>query len=114
MVISTPAVAALMTVNATAAGIVTVADTSPFYCGAKVALSGDALESVSGIITDISDATHMGVRLDHTKDGSVSYGRSDLSAFTIAKNSKISMPAQQLSGKDELSLKSLGEWNGLA
>jgi hypothetical protein len=115
MIVSTPAVTALMTVNATAAGIVTVADSAPFYCGAKVSLSGDApLESVSGTITDIPDTTHIGVRLDHAKDGAVSYGRSDLSAYTVAKTSKITMPAQTLSGKDELSLKSLGEWNGLA
>lgn len=96
--IDIPAASADITVNTTAAGIVTVASTTAFYPGAEAWLSGAALTSVRVLILKILSATTMQCRAlleAGSNVNTLSYGGgSDLSAFTAAAPSRIDMPGQ--------------------
>lgn len=81
--------------NGGADGYVTVADNSKFYPGAEVFIVSDTVTGSRGKITDLVSTNKIGVRL--LKEFPLqppSYGRSDLSAYLLADNAKIDMPAQ--------------------
>ncbi len=91
--INVPKTSAALTGNGTTAGYVTVADNSAFYVGAIVNLSSDTQDGVRGIITELVSSTGVGIRLD----GTIGYGRSDLSDYTTADNAILWQNASQVS-----------------
>lgn len=90
-----PEAFAALTADGGADGYATVADNSKFCPGAEVFLSSDLVAGSRGIVTDLVSTNKIGVRL--IKEFPLqppSYGRSDLSAYKLADNAKISMPGQ--------------------
>lgn len=94
---------AVLTVGGTTAGFVTVADNSLFFKGAQAFMkSDDGVFEVK--IVSIGSSGSIGLRAvtrPTTYNGSDSpglqpaqYGQSDMSAFTVAKNSKLFQPSQ--------------------
>ena len=85
-------------VNGTTTGYVQVGDSSGFFVGCIGYLSRtDA--GVRVVITDIPDSTHVGVRIiaddNENQQPLQRYGaRSDLTGWTVAKASTLSMPQQ--------------------
>ena len=98
MDIQVPAAAANLTANGGATGYVTVADNTPFYPGCIAWLS-DTDGSQRCLITDLVGTTLVGLRFLLEENCGYrfqppSYGRSNCSAYTLAKSAKINMPAQ--------------------
>jgi hypothetical protein len=91
-----PEAFAAFTADGTAAGVVTVASTSPFYSGAECFLSSDNTTGQRALITDILSSTTFRVRfLAEFPNRVPTYGYSDIHTnFTVALNAKVSMPAQ--------------------
>ncbi len=90
-----------LTVNGDATGYATVADTSGFYVGCLGWLRNDDGDAACKrvIIVDVKSAVLVGVRFiaaDNEQQQSIQVygGRSDLSAFTTAKHSKLYMEGQ--------------------
>lgn len=78
-------------------GYLTVASTSGFFVKARALLSNPGASlSQEVIITEIVDATHVGVQFVPTKTYLYpsNYGRSNCSAFTLAGASRLDMPSQ--------------------
>lgn len=89
---------AAATADSTAAGVVTVADTSPFYPGAQAWLSSDSANK-RVLIAKVLSATTMQLRILPDDDSAAnavgpSYGFSNLAAFTTALHTRIDMPEQ--------------------
>lgn len=98
---------AAFTADGTTLGVVTIADTTPFYKGAEAFLINTAGSAKRCKIMKITDATHLEVLLipddiGHDASGNfastaaswIGYGRSDISTYTVASGAKISQPAQ--------------------
>lgn len=96
--ISVPAAGAALTANGTAVGLVTVADTTPFYAGALAWLSCNTPANMHVRITKILSATTMTVAMvldSGSNVNNLSYAQgSDISAFTTAATARIDMPEQ--------------------
>jgi hypothetical protein len=106
------AAGAAITADSTNAGVITIGSTTPFRAKAICWLSGTALASQKCIITEVTDATHLKVRLlpDQVTIGTGSpltggtvrnlgdfapkYTNSDVSLYTLAANSRIDMDRQ--------------------
>lgn len=83
---------AALTANATAAGVVTVANTALFPAGSICFLSGDTQTSVRVKVIKVTSATTLVVRIVPYPEMLVAptYGNaSDVSNFTTARNSKL-------------------------
>lgn len=100
-----PAASAALTVDGTADGYVTVADNSVFYKGAQAFLNAAGRSGVEVVVTEIAAGGKVGLRvLTRTPhDGSPglkppSYGRSGLTAFTVALGYGLYMPEQFIYG----------------
>jgi hypothetical protein len=89
--ISVAEVMAAFTANGGADGYVTVADNAKFYPSALVWIWSDNVAAKQYVITDLVGTTKIGVRLVQNMP---IYHRSDVSAYTLAQNSKISQEAQ--------------------
>jgi hypothetical protein len=98
--IQVPKMGEAVAVNTTAAGVITVASTVPYFVGAYAYLSDNAAHNQCVLITQILTATTMRARaIPDVNSGSnvnnLSFGvGSDLSAYTTAAASRIDMPAQ--------------------
>jgi hypothetical protein len=101
--ISVPEASAALTANGGATGYVTVADNTPFYPGCIAWLSNTDAVNQRCLITDLSGTTLIGIRFLPEENDPVGkqfsaryqgYGRSNCSAFTVAKSSRISMSSQ--------------------
>lgn len=88
---------ALLTADGDATGYATVADNTKFPIGAQVFIRDDNSGSQLCQVTDLSGATKVGLRF-LSEDGQLNppqYGvKSDLSAFTMAQNAMLCIPAQ--------------------
>lgn len=91
---------AAFTVNGGADGFITVADNTSFYPGAFAWISSATQPSRRVQITSLSGATKIGVRFygdsasGASFDASISYGRSDVSAFLLADAAAINQEGQ--------------------
>jgi hypothetical protein len=86
-----------ITVNGTTDGFVTVAATNNLYPGTKVVLYSAGAGAFEGIITSYSDTGVVGLRrlpTDLFDTQKVSYGRSDVSAWTVAGSATIFIERQ--------------------
>lgn len=87
-----------MTADATSAGVVTVASTTPFYPGQRAWLSDNAGLSVHVQVVKVPSSTTMTVRKIPDSGSSVqtlTYSAgSDVSAFKSANAARIDAPAQ--------------------
>lgn len=112
MIINAMAATAAFTVNGTNAGLVTVADATPFWVGARVYIGSSTEDTLECTITSIpSNATLTVRRVDSEP---YNYGNSDISAYHVADTASITMPPQTLQGPDETFLKFVNFWSGLA
>ncbi len=120
MVIDTPAATAALTVNGTTAGLITVADSTIFWVGARLIILGTLAAPKECVITSIPSVTTITLKatqaeLGHDKSKrQYNYGNSDMSAFLVADAAQIVMPAQTLQGPTENSLVHVSYWSGLA
>ena len=89
------AASAALTADGTADGYITVADNTPFYKGADCFLA-KAGSQVEVIITEIAAAGKIGLQLKRAYGvlNSPNYGRSDMSAYTLAAGWSIFQPSQ--------------------
>lgn len=99
MNIEVPSAHAAFTSNGTTAGIVTVADSSPFYAGCVAWIKSSGQPSARVIIVAIPSATTIKVRFIGETDIDriplqIYGGASDISAYTTAQNATISMESQ--------------------
>lgn len=98
------AASAAVTADSTAAGIVTVADATPFSIGAYAFLNGTGLPTITVKIVSLPAVGKIGVRLvpdPRPTDNpfplplpTPNYGFSNVSAYTLAAGSKISQSSQ--------------------
>ncbi len=83
----------------------TVTSTAAFRIGTKANVSDDNTAGVLVIVTEITDSTHMKVRIItptanqpdqglNLKLNAISYGTSDMSAYTTAQNARVDAPQQ--------------------
>jgi hypothetical protein len=102
-----PAASAALTVDGSADGYVTVADNTVFFKGAQAFLSDGNTAATEAVITEIGAAGKVGLRIvtrqapDDNSPGGLrgpNYGRSDLTAFTVAQSAKLTMPSQFIYG----------------
>jgi hypothetical protein len=92
MDILTFATHAALTADGTSKGFVTVADNSQFLVGAQLWLNASGQPAVRCIITDQeSDGVTIGLRFITSF---INYGRSDLSAYTVAASATLDMDEQ--------------------
>lgn len=110
MIVNAKGATAALTVDGTANGVITVADTGAFYAGALAYLHGTGLATIEVIITSIPSTTTMSVRRTDVK---LNYGNSNVALYTVADAAAIDMPPQTLAGNDENYLKHVGLWSGL-
>jgi hypothetical protein len=97
--IDVPQFSQVFAVDGGVSGSIQVAASAGFYVGCIAYLSRDSNPGARCIIVDLPDATHVGVRIvaddNENQQQLQRYGaRSDLTGWTTALNSKISMPAQ--------------------
>jgi hypothetical protein len=97
---------AVFTANGGTDGTITVASTTPFRAKARAWVSDANSPSVEVIITEITDSTHLKVRLVTPPPAAspdqapayalnaLNYGTSDMSAYTTAQTARIDMPSQ--------------------
>lgn len=76
---------------ATASGFVTIASTTGWYAGAKGWMAAGGQPNVPVVITEVTSATQLGVRIVNENDllNRPNYGRSNVSAYntgTINQN----------------------------
>jgi hypothetical protein len=86
-----PAASAVLNVDGTTAGVVTIPSTSGFYVGSRVWISGTALTSLNLVVSAVGSNT-----LSLKKDNN-SLSNTDVSAFTVAAGSRVDAPAQFIS-----------------
>jgi hypothetical protein len=101
--IEVPSVFAALTANGDATGYVTVGSTAGFYAGCLGFIRNDA-GAQRVVITEIKSATQMGLRIiadDNEAQAKLQVygGRSNLTAYTTATNSKV-FQEQQLARVD--------------
>lgn len=96
--------------NGTVSGSIQVADSTLFWTGAIVYLNDNTGLNMECTVAGIPDATHILVR--QTETGA--YGTSDIQAFTVANVATVTMPPQILQGNDEILLRHVSFWTGLA
>lgn len=122
MVINAANATAVLTVNGTAGGLITVADSTPFWVGAIVTIKGTLAAELQCVITSIPTVTTITLKATQAELGvgpngskrQFNYGNSDMSAYLIADAASITQPAQTLSGPDEMNLRHVSYWTGLA
>lgn len=85
------ALGAALTVNGTATGYARVASINGFRAGAKLFISSSTQPSQEVTIVEIT-GTDLGLRFT----SSLSYGRSDLSAYLVADAARVDMSAQMV------------------
>lgn len=90
------AVGKAFTADGGADGYAAISSTTGFFVGAKCNVSSDSLQS-TGIVTEIKSATSLGIRLTPALGSGLkpaTYGRSDLSAYTLAEHARVDQPEQ--------------------
>jgi hypothetical protein len=97
--IEVPDFSQALTANGDATGYAIVTDSSGFYVGCIAYLSRTTGVGKRCIITEIKDATHVGIRFiadDNEQQGPVQMygGRSNLTGFTTALTSTLWMESQ--------------------
>lgn len=119
MIINAANATAALTVNGTAGGLITVADSTPFWVGAIVTIKGTQAAELQCVITSIPTGTTITLKATEAELGlqakrQYKYGNSDMSAYLIADAASITQPAQTLQGNDEEHLAHVAYWTGLA
>lgn len=100
------AAGAAFTANGGSDGTITVASTTPYRAKARAWVSSSGQPSKEVVITEVTDSTHLKVRLVTPPPASapdqapayalnaLNYGTSDMSAYTTAQTARIDMPPQ--------------------
>lgn len=88
----TQTVSKALTVNGTSAGYLTVADNTNLVLNAICFLGGTGLTTMTVKIVELGASGLVGVR----QDSNTNYGRTDVSAYTVAAGSTITMIAPQV------------------
>jgi hypothetical protein len=96
--IQVPEMSANLSADGSASGYITVVNNSGYYPGCKAWLRNNS-GSQRCLITDLISTDKVGLRFLLEENCGFRlqpghYGRSDCSAYTVASNSRLSMPAQ--------------------
>lgn len=87
--INVPYQTAAVSADSTSGGYITVASNAGFVAGAEVTMSGTGKVTQHYEITDLKGTTQIGLRLVTYPKRPQGFGRSDVSAYTLAAASKI-------------------------
>ena len=86
------------TADGTTTGYITLASNVGYYVSAEVSLNSGNQVAQNYIITDLPDSTRIGLRVKTYGAGPVpvSFGRTDVSAYTLAQSAYITQPQQMI------------------
>lgn len=99
MTVEVPDTSIAIAADGDATGYAQVSSTTGWFAGAKGYIRDNTGKANRVIVTEIKDATHIGLRFiadDETQQGSIQVygGRSSLVGYTLANQTRLYMPRQ--------------------